>query len=204
MKSRAQDKSVIKYRRIAIFGGTFNPIHVGHLVAALTALELMRLDQVIFVVSNHPPHKKDKYFASSRDRLNLVQLAVQGHQAFRVSDCEIKRGGKSYSIDTVEFFRKKFPPPTKLFFIIGGDELNALPTWKDYPRLLERVTFVAVNRPGYQKNIHSERIPHKDVEMPAIDLSSSLIRDYRRKGKSIRWLVPERVALYIEKKGLYL
>ena len=172
-------------------------------MAAQTAIEALRLDQVFFVVSNNPPHKKEKNVASSLDRMRLVQLAVRGQRGFQVSDCEIQRGGVSYSIDTVEYFLKKFPPPAQLFFIIGGDELNALPQWKDYPRLIERVQFVAVNRPGYQKDPKSQAIPHKDVEMPAIDLSSSLIRDYVKKGKSIRWLVPERALRYIEKKGLY-
>ena len=190
-------------QRVALFGGTFNPIHLGHLVAAQTALEALKLERVIFMPAAVPPHKREKNLASAADRLKMVTLAVVGHPHFKVSDFEIKRGGKSYSIETVRFFRKKYPPPAGLFFIIGGDELNALPSWKDFGHLLKLVQFVAVNRPGYQKKPETSRIRHIAVEMPGIDLSSSLIRDRIRAGQTIRLLVPDRVALYIEKKGLY-
>ena len=191
------------WRSIAIFGGTFNPVHLGHLVAAQTALETLKLNRVIFVPSSKPPHKLEKDLASAADRFKMVKLATENHPRFDVSDWEIKRGGKSYSIDTARFFRKKYPLPAQLFFIIGGDELIALPAWKDFEQLLELLTFVAVNRPGYKKSPESRRISHLAVEMPDIDLSSSLIRERVRAGQSVRFLVPDPVALYIEKKGLY-
>ena len=188
--------------RIGILGGTFNPIHVGHLVAAQVAQEEMRLDQVIFVPSFLPPHKTEKNLASAADRLAMVRLAIRDNPKFTVSDFEIKKGGKSYSIDTVRFFRKKFPQSSTLFFIIGADELNALKGWKDINELVNLVSFIAVNRPGY-KPAGRKLIKHESVEMPAIDLSSSLIRNRAAAGKSTRFLVPDRVALYIEKAGLY-
>ena len=105
--------------RIGIFGGTFNPIHVGHLAIAQMAQEQMRLDRVFFVPSNTPPHKKGQYIIPARHRYNMVRLAVQGNPAFKISDVEIKRPKKSYTIDTVRFFRKKFSPKIKLFLLWG-------------------------------------------------------------------------------------
>ena len=159
-------------KRIAILGGTFNPIHIGHLTAAQVAQEEMRLDQVVFVPSFLPPHKTENNLASAAHRLAMVRLAIRDNPKFSVSDCEIKKGGKSYSIDTVRFFRKKYPKSTTLFFIIGADELNALKGWKDINELVNLVSFIAVNRPGYKPAGH-KLIKHESIQMPAIDRKST-------------------------------
>jgi len=190
-------------KRIAIFGGTFNPVHFGHLVAAQAVKDRLRLDRVIFVPAFLPPHKKETVLASATDRLNMVKLAIGDNPHFTCSDVEFKRKGKSYSIDTAIFFRKKFPKSTALYFIIGADELVQLHTWKDIDQLLHLVTFVAVNRPGFIPPAKIKDLKHIKVEMPAVDISSSLIRNFVAKGRDIRYLTHPKVVEYIKKRSLY-
>ena len=138
----------MKTERIGILGGTFDPVHIGHMAIAQKALEKCRLDKVIFVPSALPPHKKMPRLASAWDRYRMVALAAQGNPRFEVSDYEVQKGGKSYSIDTVCHFRAQYPAETKLFFIIGEDNVDTLETWKEIDRIIEIVTFIVVNRPG--------------------------------------------------------
>ena len=187
-------------KRIGILGGTFNPIHIGHLAMAQRACDALKLDRVIFVPSNLPPHKNDKNVISGRDRLVMVRLAISGNKQFDVSDFEVNRLGKSYSINTAIYLREHFPG-AKLFFIIGQDSLAMLSQWRLIQDLIKIVNFVVVNRPG----VKQARSPIKvqTIHMPNLDISSSYVRKQIAAGKTVRYLVPESVRLYIEKRRLY-
>lgn len=189
-------------KRIGIFGGTFNPIHYGHLIAAQTVGVELSLDETIFVPCAHPPHKTERELAPAKDRLAMIRLAIRRNPFFDVSDFEIKKGGKSYSIDTVRYFRTLYPKGTKFFFIVGADAAECLPSWKNVDELVKMVTFVAVNRPGYKPNAR-HAIKHKSMEIPGMEISSSFIRHSLHKGRSIRYLTHERVVEYIYKHHLY-
>ena len=186
--------------RLGILGGTFDPIHLGHLRMAQVVSEKMKLEKVIFVPSYLPPHKSGLGISPPDIRLKMVQLAAKTNPCFEVSAFEVERQGKSYSIDTVRHFARSFPK-AKLFFIIGYDAFTGLHEWKAIDEILKIVKFVVVNRPGNFKNRHS--IQHHSIIMPGMDTSSSSIRQLVRQGKSIRYLVPEMVREYIEKNGLY-
>ncbi|MFA5259634.1 MAG: nicotinate-nucleotide adenylyltransferase [Candidatus Omnitrophota bacterium] len=187
--------------RIGILGGTFDPVHIGHMAIAQKALEKCRLDKVIFVPSALPPHKKIPRLASARDRYQMVALATQGNPRFEISDYEIEKGGKSYSIDTVRHFREILPEGTKLFFVVGEDNVDTLETWKDIDCIVEIVTFIVVNRPGFQH--HQKKIKFQSVMLPGMDISSSYLRRAIAQGKTIKYLVPDKVLEYIEQNQLY-
>jgi nicotinate-nucleotide adenylyltransferase len=187
--------------RIGIFGGTFNPIHLGHMAMAQKAMEKCRLSKVIFVPTALPPHKKIARLASARHRYHMVALAIKGNPRFEISDYEIQKGGKSYTIDTVRHFQRALPRGAKVFFIIGEDNLAALDTWKNIDDILEIVTFIVVNRPGFKNK--QKKIPFQSVNMPGMDISSSYLRRGIVQGKTIKYLVPENVLEYIEKHQLY-
>jgi len=186
-------------KRIGLFGGTFNPIHIGHLAMAQMVSEKFSLDKIVFVPSHWPPHKSRKNVISARHRYRMVRLAVKGNANFTVSDYEIKKRGKSYSIHTIEYFRKRHPKRTKFFFIIGGDSLTTLNKWKRIQEILKLVTFIAVRRKGFH--------PRKKGNVRLIDLdlriSSSDLRSRLKQGKSIKYLTPDSVDQYIRKCRLY-
>ena len=188
-------------QRIGILGGTFNPFHIGHLAIAQKAQEQFGLDKVIFVPSHIPPHKKIINLAPAQDRYKMAAWAIKDNPLFGISDVEIKREGKSYTIDTLKYFRDILPKNTKLFFIVGEDTFPTLAGWKDIQEILKLVTFIVVNRPGYKK----ERSPikHLSVTMHGINISSSYLRRRIAQGKSIKYLVPESVFRYIEEHKLY-
>ncbi len=188
-------------KRFGVLGGTFNPIHIGHLAMAQMALERFDLDKVIFVPSNRPPHKKIANLASARDRFQMVRLAIKNNPSFAVSDFEIKRKGKSYTIETVKHLCSVYPQKTKFFFIIGGDSFPDLPSWKSIDEILRRASFIVVNRPGYAGG--KGRIRHCSVTMPGIDISSSYIRRRVSRGKSVKYFVPENIFRYMDHHGLY-
>ena len=187
-------------QRIGILGGTFNPIHIGHLAIAQMAKEKVGLDKVIFVPAFIPPHKIVAHLADAKDRLAMVRLAIADNPSFAVSDYEIKKGGRSFSIDTVRHFRSIYAGKAKLYFIIGGDSLASLPTWKQIDKLLQLVTFIAVNRPGYKKI--PKAIKHIAVESE-LNISSSDLRKWVTQGKTIKYLVPDKVTRYIEQHKIY-
>ena len=188
-------------KRIALFGGTFNPIHIGHLVMAQMAQEKFDLDKIIFVPSYLPPHKQAHSLAAAKHRYRMVERCIQGHPQFGVSDYEIKKKGKSFTIDTVQHIFSRYQKEAKLFFIIGEDSLRQLPQWHKIQDILKMVTFLVVNRPGYQHRRDGGK--YRTVAMPGLDLSSSYLRGRVKAGKSIKYLVPEEVIRYIEKHQLY-
>jgi nicotinate-nucleotide adenylyltransferase len=188
-------------KRIGILGGTFNPIHIGHLSIAQTVQEKFELEKVLFVPAFRPPHRSITRLASPEERFQMVRLGIKSNPLFEVSDFEIKREGKSYSIDTVKHFRKVYPKGTKLFFIIGADNFAELSEWKCIDEILEIVSFIVVNRPGYE--IKNSKIKHYVVNMPGMDIASSHIRRLIAQGKSVKYLVPESVFRYIKRKKIF-
>jgi len=189
-------------KRIGILGGTFNPIHIGHLTIAQMVHEQLKLDKVIFVPSNLPPHKSSKNVASSKDRYHMISLAIRENSRFEISDFEIKKAGKSYSIETVGYFRDYYPTGTKIFFIIGNDLLSTLPAWKHVNEILKIVTFVSVNRPGFKER--KSKIKVRSITVPGLQTSSSYVRQRITAGKTVKYLVPDDVLRYIQQKKLYI
>jgi nicotinate-nucleotide adenylyltransferase len=190
-------------KRIGIFGGTFNPVHYGHLIAAQTVGVALRLNHTTFVPCAQPPHKTERELAPARHRLAMVRLAIKNNPFFTVSDFEIKKGGKSYSIETVKYFRGAYPKSTKFFFIVGTDAAEQLHTWKNIDELVKVTEFVCVNRPGYRPRVRHS-IPFKSMDIPGMEISSSYIRHSIHIGRSIRYLTHEKVVDYIYDKKLYL
>jgi len=194
--------------KVGILGGTFNPVHLGHLILAEEARELLSLDKVVFVPTYLPPHKTSRGIAPVEARLTMIQLAIKGNKYFSVSDMEIRRGGKSYTIDTVKEFKKEFAFGG-LFFIIGSDLVGYLDAWKDFNEITKLVKIIVATRPGYPLEDISARMAtrHTGVTtMPirALDISAFEIRSCIRQNSSFRYFVPERVFRYINKERLYL
>ncbi len=186
--------------KIGLFGGTFDPVHIGHLLMARTAMEQMGLDRVIFIPSCVPPHKKMPPLFTAEDRIKMIQRALKGIAGFELSDFEISKGGKSYSVDTVRHFCSVCPG-AKLFFIVGGDAVKQLDTWKDIETIKKLCSFVSVNRPGYPRG--EEKLKYHAVTMNGIEMSSTEIRKRILSGKTIQFLVPDRVLDYIRERHLY-
>jgi len=199
--------------KIGIFGGSFNPIHLGHLVMAQDAGEAFGLHRIIFVPAAIPPHKLTQTLVTPSQRLDMVRLALADRDAWEVSDEEVQRGGVSYSIDSVRHFLTVYPD-ADLYFIIGGDTLPELHTWKDISDLLDLCRFITMVRPGFDPetlrklNLHLES-RHIDDLISRVtvghvfDISSTEIRVRVAKKESIRYLVPDAVERYIHEHQLY-
>ena len=184
--------------RFGILGGTFNPIHWGHLLLAETARDLLTLDRVLFIPARQPPHKSAKGLLPGPVRYEMVQLAIRDHPAFVASDIELQRSGASYTIDTVKILRQQLSQ-AKLFLLIGEDML-AVP-WLAWKELIQLCTITVAHRPGAKTPKRARDL--KWLEMPQIEISSSDIRQRVRAGKSIRYLVPPAVERYIHQHQLY-
>lgn len=186
--------------RTGILGGTFNPVHIGHLILAEEVREKLRLDRVVFVPTYIPPHKTSKNIAPAADRHAMIKAAIASNAHFDVSDVEIRRKGASYTIDTLREFKKRYPRD-EMYFITGSDLLNYLDKWRDLKNVIALVKFVVATRPGYPL----EKIPSyiKTVAIRAVDVSAYEIRQCVKKGLSFRYLVPDSVFAYINKRKLY-
>lgn len=186
--------------KIGILGGTFNPIHIGHLILAEEVREKLNLDKVIFVPACLPPHKDNADIASSIYRYQMIKQTIKGNRYFSVSDMEIKRQDRSYTIDTVKEFKKTYSKD-ELYFITGSDLLKYLDEWKDLNEITKMVNFIVATRPGYPL----EKIPAyiQTIPIRAVDVSAFEIRQAIKQGKSFRYLVPEIVFKYISKNKLY-
>jgi nicotinate-nucleotide adenylyltransferase len=190
--------------KIGIYGGTFNPIHVGHLIVIESVREQMQFDKLLFVPSANTPNKSDPSLAPAPDRLQMARLALEGNPDFEVSDVETARGGMSYTVDTLRILGEQYPR-AELSLIIGADNLLEFQTWKAPDEILDRSTLVVMNRPGYAAaGVRSElsRLA-KHVNVPQIGVSGTDIRRRVKLGRSIRYLVPRPVEEYIRHKGLY-
>ena len=187
--------------RIGILGGTFNPIHTGHLILAEEAYFKLKLDKLIFVPAFIPPHKSTSDVISAKDRLEMVRLAIEDNPAFEISTYEIDSKKKSYSIDTLKEFRNIYGDEALLCFITGSDSLKDLFSWKNINDIFKISKFIVANRPGYPlKDIPKEA---DTVVITPIEVSSEDIRKRLKEGKSIRYLVPEKVRKYILEHNLY-
>ena len=201
-------------RSIGILGGTFNPIHLAHLIIAESVREHYRLQSVLFIPSARPPHKTDPDIISASHRVELVRLAIADNPCFELSEIEVKRQGRSYSVETLHALRAADTQPTDYFFIIGSDSVPELRTWKNIEELARLCTFVVVPRPGWAL----ERFEETDLGLPdwlatavlsevlpapLVSISSTEIRRRVRTGNSIRYLVPKAVEEYIIEHNLY-
>ena len=194
--------------KIGIMGGTFDPIHYGHLLAAEECRRQLALDRVVFVPTGAPPHKKNRPVTAAEDRYAMTLLATAGVREFSVSRTEIDRERPSHTVDTLVEFLDSSAPSNELFFITGLDALLGIDTWKDYMRLPSLCTLVTATRPGYSvagvDDLPSEILRGlKLVEIPQFAISSTEIRERVRSGRGIRFLVPHLVENYIEYGRLY-
>jgi nicotinate-nucleotide adenylyltransferase len=192
--------------RIGIMGGTFDPIHLGHLIAAESAREAAGLDEVWFMPTHIPPHKPNNPKASAEQRLEMVRLAIADHMNFRVVDYELTRGGISYTADTVRILHELHPAVT-FYYIIGADMVMYLPKWVQIEEIVKYVSFIGLQRAGFQ--VALEQLPANLMAqvqlapMPLIEISSTLIRERVRMKQSVRYLLPENVRNYMEANRLY-
>ena len=195
-----ESKSVI---RLGILGGTFDPIHEGHLALAHAAIDQLKLDRVVFVAAfRHPlADKQSATVASAQDRSEMVKLATRGEPKFEVSDCEVKRKGVSYTVETLKEFRRLYPKPHEIFFLTGGDWGKSLNQWKDIETIFSLVRFVVAKRPGFDTRNLPQKVEFLDF-VP-LDVSSTEIRGRLKQGQPLASLVPEAVSDYIHKRQLY-
>jgi nicotinate-nucleotide adenylyltransferase len=218
--------------RIGLFGGTFNPFHIGHLQVARDVLRQFGLSRVYFIPSAQPPHKTSSPLVPARDRYKMVSLGLSGEPAFLPCDVEIKRTGPSYSIDTVAFFKSILDPCVQLYFILGIDAFLEIGTWKDCHKLFEQISFIVMTRPNkaiamtnlsklagdyaraclsgqYRLDAQGSSLTHPALQpiylsiVTSVEIASSQIRRMINHGEPAdHWLVPA-VADYIREKGLY-
>jgi nicotinate-nucleotide adenylyltransferase len=218
-------KSLLGIRRLGIVGGTFNPIHMGHLRSAQEVCEALNLERIIFMVSAVPPHKAPVQIIQAAHRYEMVRRAVKGNPNFDASDLEIKREGKSYTIDTLSYFRNRLGAGADIFFILGLDAFSEIGSWHDYRHLFDLAHFVVTDRPTRQNKepefclpaeiatlfsrdrdgtlVHGSGTRLLYHNITAMDISATHIRGLVGRNKSIRYLVPPAVDRYIHEKGLY-
>ncbi|MBE7040258.1 MAG: nicotinate-nucleotide adenylyltransferase [Ruminococcaceae bacterium] len=196
-------------KRTGLFGGTFDPVHKGHIMVAEIAKKEMDLDEVIFVPAGNPPHKTDKKIADGKDRLNMLLLATGDIPYFKVCDAEIKKKEKSYSVDLIKHFKEKLQE-TELFFIIGADSLYNLPTWYNYEELMQMTNFIVISRPETNKSSLLDKFSGNEKPMRAffiddvsIDISSTEIRKMLKSGADTEKYLDKSVLNYIRANRLY-
>ena len=212
--------------RVGLFGGTFNPVHWGHLRPAEEIREMFDLKQVIFIPTNVSPHKESKEIVPAHHRLKMLDCAIEGNPYFFTSDVELKRPGKSYSIETISHFKQTFGEELTLFFILGMDAFLEINSWKSYQELFFLCNFIVMTRPQYEirelneviptqmmkdfiyrpdekRFIHSSKFSLYFKEITSIDISSHSIRTFIKNGRSITYLLPEVVEKYVKEHKLY-
>jgi nicotinate-nucleotide adenylyltransferase len=198
-------------RRLGIMGGSFDPIHYGHLVTAEAVRSEFDLDQVLFVPSGQPPHKDPGAATRPEDRYLMTVLATLTNPHFEVSRVDIDRPGVTYTVDTVTDLRRAFGPEVEFFFITGADALAEIFSWKNAEELVQECTFVGATRPGFTLDLtpeveefyHRNAAAFRFIEVPALAISSTDLRRRVREGRSLRYLTSEEVVFYIKKNRLY-
>jgi nicotinate-nucleotide adenylyltransferase len=195
----------VDLRRVGIFGGTFDPIHLGHLICAEQLCQALEQDAVLFVPANVPPHKPKTEPAASEHRLEMVRVAIEDHEEFRDSDIEIRRGGVSYTIDTVRELRRMFGGEVELWLLMGQDSYQDVSTWKEPGKIAAECFFGVACRPGYGREIRDPvpGIRTRFIDITPVDISSTDVRTRLCEGRSIRYLVPRKVEDYIRTNRVY-
>jgi nicotinate-nucleotide adenylyltransferase len=190
---------------LGVLGGTFDPIHYGHLIIAQSLVEELNLAQMLFLLSAHPPHKKTSAIAPWQDRLQMMKLALQGNPHFQTSDVELKQHGPSYTVETMKLLQSRYAQRYRVLFIVGADSILEIFTWREPERLLDSRSLVVVPRPGCDLRKLDPRVAEKVtvVHAPLIEISSSDIRQRISQGRSIQYLTPEEVTRYIRGHNLY-
>ncbi len=190
--------------KIGFLGGSFDPVHFGHLIAAQDAFEQHRLDRLVLVPAAQAPLKPNDVQSSAEDRLAMLRAAVEWDHRFEISDFELRRGGVSYTIDSARHFRARYPED-ELFWVVGGDQLPKLHLWKDIDELVRLVEFIFLERPGYPVKAHPEipglRLHRCDGHLLAI--SSTELRERVKHHLSLDYFVPHKAIVYIQEKRLY-
>jgi nicotinate-nucleotide adenylyltransferase len=190
--------------RIGVFGGTFDPVHNGHLVAASEVAHALDLAEVIFVPTGQPWQKEDRELAAAEDRYLMTVIATASDSLFSVSRVDIDRPGETYTIDTLRDLRAQRGPSAEFFFIMGADALSGVRTWHNAENLFSMAHFVGCTRPGHSIDANGlGRQGFTLIEIPALEISSTACRERVRVGRPIRYLVPDGVIQYISKRGLY-
>ncbi len=192
--------------KIGILGGSFNPVHIGHLLVAEDIIEKLRLDKVIFIPAYDPPHKKK--LLDFTQRWQMLKLAIAKNPLFEISDIEKQRSGKSFTIDTLRVLKKQYPKD-KLFFVMGTDQFAELSTWKEPDKLFQLAKIIVMRRPGFKLKKHPNKIAAKErlvtfLDVIQIDIASADIRNRIKNSLSVRYMLPEPVLHYIIRNRLYL
>ncbi|PLT34629.1 nicotinate-nucleotide adenylyltransferase [Bacillus sp. V5-8f] len=186
-------------KRIGIVGGTFDPPHIGHLIVANEVLDALELDEIRFMPNHVPPHKEKTLNVTDEDRVAMLSYALEGNDFFLIEKIEIERQGTSYTYETIQLLRQR-EPENDFHFIIGADMIEYLPRWHKIDELMKLVKFIGVKRPTYNEKTN---YPIMMVDIPEMFISSSAIRDRIKKGKTVKYLLPEKVIQYIEENDLY-
>ena len=199
-------------KRIGIMGGTFNPIHNGHLLIAEEAMKKFVLDKIVFVPAGLPPHKTQAEIIDKEHRYKMIRLAIKGHKHFSASRIEMDRPGYSYAVDTFSDFHRKYGRKAKIFYIMGLDSINDILNWKKPLELFRFCEFVVATRPGSSIKVFKRLVKFPPLQKEVdkihlievnINLSATVIRDLIQSGKSIAKLVPPKAVKYIKEKGLF-
>jgi len=185
-------------KRIGILGGTFDPPHLGHLIIAEEVRISLELEEVWFIPTYTPPHKDSTKTAASQ-RIEMTKLAIQTNPYFKMNTIEIERSGKSYTIDTMKELIKDYPD-CEFYFIIGADMVEYLPHWNEIDELVKLIQFVGVKRPGYELETPYNILK---VDIPLIDISSTILRSWLGKNRSVKYIIPDVVYSYIKGENLY-
>lgn len=209
----SKEEVMTQTKKIGIMGGTFDPIHYGHLMLAEQIRTSFELDQIIFIPVGNAPHKQNHLPANKMHRYMMTLLATASNPSFTVSDIEIKKNEITYTIDTIKTLKDEFTANDELYFITGADAIILLDTWKNYKELVKYVKFIGASRPGIDENLLKTKIEELSIELgahielctvPALAISSTDIRNRVMEGKSIKYLLPESVENYIFKEKLYI
>lgn len=185
--------------KVGILGGTFDPPHYGHLLIASEILSALKLDKIWFMPNQEPPHKKKSGLVTNEERLEMLRLAIKGNPTFGIQTIELERQGPSYTIDTMRMIHEQYRNQ-QFYFIIGADMIEFLPNWQEIDELVKLVQFVGVERPTYS---HLTKYPILYVDVPAFEVSSSMIRERLNSGLSVRYLLPDSVIDFIKERHLY-
>jgi len=186
-------------KKVGILGGTFDPPHHGHLLIANEVLFALGLDEIWFMPNQEPPHKRKTAFIKNEDRLNMLKLAIADNEKFKLQPIELEREGPSFTVETMKIIKSKYKD-YQFYFVIGADMIEYLPKWHKIDELVRLVQFVGVDRPEYS---HETKYPILYVDVPSMEVSSGMIRERLKNGKTVRYLVPDAVIEYIKENHLY-